>query len=188
MRTDIALGLALGLAVAQTASAQSVGSNPTGPYLGAALGAHFYDDDDVADFEDGGSLGIQLGYRFSDNIRAEIEAEATGADVKDSDDTLAIGRATFGLYYDLRSSDHLLVPYFGGGLGIAGVAIDDDEGEDEDLEGEFTVHGEAGVSLNLNPYVAIVPSYRYTWTDDSSEVTADPVTSHAVRLGVRVSF
>lgn len=189
MKTQIALGLALGLAAIQPASAQYAGSNPTGPYLGLALGAHYYEDDDAFDFDTGGSLGAQLGYRMNDNLRLELEGEATGADVEGSaDDTLVIGRATVSLYYDLQNSDNILVPYFGGGIGIAGVAIDDDQGEDEDLESEFTWHGEAGISLNLNPHFAIVPSYRYTWTDNDEGVTADNVTSHAVRVGLRASF
>lgn len=188
MKTEIALGLALGLIAVQSAGAQSVGSNPTGPYLGAALGAHFFDDDDAFDFDDGGSLDAQLGYRVNDNIRLELEAGAIGVDVEGSDDDLVIGRATVGLYYDFQSSDNGIVPYIGGGLGIAGVAIDDDDGDDEDLEGEFTFHADAGVSLNLNPYFAIVPSYRYTWIDNSEDVTANRLNSHAVRVGLRLSF
>ena len=186
MKTEIAFGL--GLAAIQPANAQYSGSNPTGPYLGLALGAHYYDDDDAFEFEDGGSLGAELGYRINNNVRMQLDAEATGADVDDSDDTLVIGRATFSLYYDFQSNDHVFVPYFGGGLGIAGIAIDDDEGKDEDLESEFTWHGEAGISFNINPYFAIVPSYRYTWTDNSEGVTENNVTSHAVRIGLRASF
>jgi opacity protein-like surface antigen len=188
MKTEIALSLALGLAAIQPASAQYAGSNPTGPYLGLALGAHYYDDDDAFEFDDGGSLGAQLGYRLNDNVRAELEAEATGADVDGTDDTLVIGRATFGLYYDFQSSDYVFVPYFGGAIGVAGVAIDDDRGEDEDLESELTWHGEAGISFNINPHFAIVPSYRYTWTDNGEGVTDNSVTSHAVRIGLRASF
>ena len=151
MKTEIALGLALGLVANQPASAFSTGSNPTGPYLGIGLGVHFYHDDDAFEFDDGGSLGAQLGYRLNDNLRAEIEGEATGAEVDGTDDTLVIGRATFGLYYDFQSSDHVFVPYFGGGIGVAGVAIDDDRGKDEDLESELTWHGEAGISFNIIP-------------------------------------
>ena len=188
MKTEIALGLALGLVANQPASAFSTGSNPTGPYLGIGLGVHFYDDDDAFEFDDGGSLGAQLGYRLNDNLRAEIEGEATGAEVDGTDDTLVIGRATFGLYYDFQSSDHVFVPYFGGGIGVAGVAIDDDRGKDEDLESELTWHGEAGISFNINPYFAIVPSYRYTWTDNGEGVTDNNVTSHAARVSLRASF
>ena len=188
MRIAIALGLALGLATIQPAQAQYRGSNSTGPYLSAALGAHYVDDDDTLEFDDAGSIGVQLGYRINDNVRAELEAEAVGADIDDSDDTLAIGRATFSLYYDFQSSDHVFVPYFGGGIGFGGVAIDDNQGDDEDLESEFTWHGEAGISFNINPYFAIVPSYRYTWIDNEEGVTEESVASHAVRLALRASF
>jgi opacity protein-like surface antigen len=47
---------------------------------------------------------------------------------------------------------------------------------------------EAGVSLNFNTYVAIVPSYRYTWVDGSSGVTEESLTSHSAQVGLRVSF
>ena len=192
MKTELALGMALAVVTLQPAIAQSAGSNSTGLYLGAAAGIHFYDDDDVADFDEGGSLGVQLGYRFNDNIRAELEGELTGADVEGGGgDFLVLGRWTAGLYYDLQSSDSGFVPYFGGGVGVATGEIDDSDEDGEgnlDFDDELTWHAEAGVSLNLNPHVAIVPSYRYTWTDNDEGATEDPITSHAVRVGMRVSF
>jgi opacity protein-like surface antigen len=191
MRTTVAFGLIFGLTAALPATAQEIGSNPTGPYLGAAIGADFYDDDDAFDFDDGGSLGVHLGYRFSDHWRAELEGGVTAAEINSfDDDVLGIVRGTIGLYYDFKSSDHLLVPYIGGGVGVAGVVIDREsvDDDDEEFEDEFTWHAEAGLSLNLNPHIAIVPSYRYTWTDNSNDLTDDNVTSHAARLGVRISF
>ena len=189
MKTEIALGLALGLIAIQPASAQNLGSNPTGPYIGAALGAQFFEDDDAFDYDDGGSIDVQLGYRANDNLRFELEAGALGADIENSfDDTLVIGRATVGIYYDFQNSDNIVVPYVGAGIGVAGVGIDVDDDDDVDLESEFTWHADAGVALNLNPYIAIVPSYRYTWVDDSAGVTDGSVTSHAARVGLRISF
>lgn len=191
MKSLIAHGLVLGLATALPATAQEAGSNPTGPYIGASLGYDYFDDDDDFEFDGGGTLGLQLGYRFSDNWRAELEGSATGAEIEDTnDDILGVARGTFSLYYDFQSSDHLLVPYVGGGLGIAGVvvdleAVDDDE---EDLESEFTWHAEAGLSVNVTPNFAIVPAYRYTWTDNSHDVTADNLQSHSFKVGARISF
>lgn len=184
------LGMALGFAAIQPAYAQYAGSNPTGPYIGAALGLHYFDDDDAVDVDEGGSIDAQLGYRVNDNLRLELEAGAIGAEIDGSDDNLAIARATIGLYYDFLESDRGIVPYIGAGVGIAGVVIDEDDvdDDDEDLEEELTFHADAGVSLNLNPYFAIVPSYRYTWTDDSNGVTDGNITSHAVRVGLRLSF
>jgi opacity protein-like surface antigen len=192
MKTLIAHGIALGLAAtALPAAAQETGSNPTGPYIGAALGFEYYDDDDAADLDPGGSVSLQLGYRFTDNVRAELEGSVAGVGVNDSDDDiLAIARGTIGLYYDFQSSDHFLVPYIGGGLGIAGVGFDFDanEEDDDDFESEFTWHAEAGLSLNVTPHFAVVPAYRYTWTDNSNDVTADSLEGHAFRLGGRISF
>lgn len=190
MKTEIALGLALGLIAIQPASAQYLGSNPAGPYIGAALGAQFVEDDDAFDYDDGGSIDVQLGYRANDNLRFELEAGALGADIENSfdDDTLVIGRATVGIYYDFQNSDNLVVPYIGAGIGVAGVAIDEDDVDDEDLESEFTWHADAGIALNFNPHIALVPSYRYTWVDNSADVTESSVNSHAVRVGLRLSF
>lgn len=190
------LGLALGLAAIQPATAQSAdsdpaGSNSTGIYAGAAIGIHFFDEDDAVDLNDaGGSIDAQLGYRLNDNLRLEAELGINAVGVENSDDALAVTRLTAGLYYDFQSSDNVIVPYIGGGLGIAGVNVVDDDDEDgsDDAEAEFTFHADAGVSVNVNPYIALVPSYRYTWTDDSNDVTDDNVESHAVRLGLRVSF
>lgn len=185
------LGLILSLAAIQPAAAQSEGSNSSGIYLGAALGAQFFDSDDEVDLNDaGGSIDAQLGYRINDNLRIETELGLSVVGIDDSDDVLGVSRLTAGLYYDFQSSDNVIVPYIGGGLGIAGVNVIDDDDEDpgDDAETEFTFHADAGVSVNLNPYVALVPSYRYTWTDNSNDVTGDNINSHAVRLGLRVSF
>jgi opacity protein-like surface antigen len=193
MKTLITQGVFLGLAAATAlpAAAQDVGSNPTGPYIGAALGLEYYGDDDVAELDPGGSLSLQLGYRFSDNWRAELEGGVTGIGVEGSDDdVLAIARGTISAYYDFLSSDNLLVPYVGAGVGIAGVGFDFDDvdDDDEDFESELTWHAEAGLSLNVSPHFAIVPAYRYTWTDNSEDVTEDSLRGHAFRLGARVSF
>lgn len=188
MKNYVAIGLALAVAHAQPLSAQDGGDYSTGPYLGLALSADFYDDDDDIDFDVGGSLGLQAGYRMNEHLRTEFELSASGAEIDDSDDNLFVGRATVSVYYDIQSRKNLFAPYVGAGLGIAGVNISDDDDDDDDLDGEFTWHGEAGVSLNFNTYFAIVPSYRYTWVDDSSGVTEESLTSHSAQVGLRVSF
>jgi len=191
MRPVIALGLFCSLATAMPAAAEHYGTNPRGPYIGATIGAEFFRDDDAFEFGDGASLGAQLGYRFSDHWRVELEGGVSAAEIEPfNDDLLGIARGTFGLYYDFQSSDHIIVPYIGGGIGIAGVVIDQDavDDDEEDFENELTWHAEAGLSLNLNPFVAIVPSYRYTWIDNSNGITDDNITSHAARLGIRISF
>lgn len=192
MKIAIASGLALGLIAVQPALAQSTGSNPNGLYFGGAAGLDYYDNDDNFDFDGGASLALQLGYRFSDNWRAQVEANLTGVNLDggDDDDVLGILRGTASLYYDFLSSDNLLVPYAGAGLGIAGVIVDleDVDDDDEDFEAEFTWHAEAGLSINFNEHFALVPAYRYTWIDDSENVTADNLEGHSFRLGARISF
>ncbi len=192
MKIAIASGLALGLIAVQPALAQSTGSNPSGPYFGGAVSFDYYQDDGDFDFDKGGSLALQLGYRFTDNWRTELEVRGGGVEIDgdDDDDILGIVNGTVSLYYDFLSSDNLLVPYAGAGLGIANVIVDLDNVDDdeEEFEPEFTWHAEAGLSVNFNEHFAIVPAYRYTWIDNSQNVTADNLESHSFRIGARISF
>jgi opacity protein-like surface antigen len=166
-------------------------SNPTGLYLGANLGVDFYNDASVDELEDeGGSIGFQLGYRWSERFRTELELSGSATEIEDSadsDDVVGFGRLTLGVYYDFLPTSQALVPYVGGGIGVAGVVVEIDE-EEEDEDGFLSVHGEAGLTLNITEHFALIPSYRYTWVEDDTELLDDDLTSHSVRVGARVSF
>lgn len=191
MNTSLfATGLIASLLSVQIASAEERDSNPTGLYLGANLGYDHYNDDDFNDFEDAGSIGLQLGYRWNEHFRTEIELSGSGAELDNSDDILGYGRLTLGAYYDFLPTNQAFVPYVGGGVGTATVFLDSDGGDDgdEDDGGLWSVHGEAGLALNVNEHFAIVPSYRYTWVEDDTNLLEDDLTSHSFRVGARLSF
>ncbi len=188
-KSMIGLSLIAGLVSIQAAHADDVHSNPNGLYLGANIGAAFLDDDNFNEFEDGGTAGLQLGYRWSDHFRTEIELSGAAAELENSinDDVVGYGALIFGVYYDLQPTHHFLVPYVGGGIGTTTVVLESDNGDEEE-SGLLSLHGEAGLTLNLNEHFAIVPSYRYTWVEDDTAILEDNLTSHAVRVGARISF
>ena len=187
-RSVLALSLIAGLVSVQTASADEIHGNPTGVYLGANIGYDNYRDDDINDFGDGGSIGFQLGYRWNEHVRTELELSGSGAELGNgTDDVLGYGRLTLGAYYDFVPTSQTFVPYVGGGIGTATVFLDSDDG-DQDDDGLFSWHGEAGLTMNLNKHFALVPSYRYTWVENDTSLLEDDLTSHSFRLGARVSF
>lgn len=178
----IVLGLLMGSVIVQPAWAEERESNPTGPYVGLTLAAIdlFYDQDDI-DFEPSaiaGLVGLQAGYRLNENVRMELEfsGDANASDFG----TLRVYRLTLNGYYDFRETDKIVVPYAGGGLGVAQVG-------QGDLD-QFTWHGEVGTTININETFAIVPSYRYVGVEPANNVTDEVLTIHSFRLGGRVSF
>lgn len=182
MMSRVFLGLLMGTVSLGPALAGEGESNPTGPYLGLTVAAIdvFYDQDNI-DFEPAaiaGILGLQAGYRLNENVRAELELsrQVNGSNVNNTD----VFRLTLNGYYDFRETDKTLVPYIGGGLGVAQV-------EQGKLD-EFTWHAELGTTININSTFAIVPSYRYVGVEPANGFTDDVLTIHSFRLGGRVSF
>ncbi len=185
----VVLGLVIGLAGASQVAAQEPSSNPTGLYLGGNIGLDYYAEDDDTEFDLGGSLGLLVGYRWSEHFRTDLEYGASIAEVDDDilDEDLAVVSLTINAYYDLMGNESFFAPYIGGGLGVAGVAIEDGVDAD-DLEAEFTIQGEAGVAMNISPNFAIVPSYRLAITDNSSDVTEEVLVGQSFKIGARLSF
>ncbi len=173
----------------QLAAAEERDNNPTGIYLGANIGAAFFDNDDVNKFDDGGvTLGAQLGYRWNDHIRTELELSGSAAGIDNSDDVLAFGGYNLNGFYDFLPPSEAFVPYIGAGIGYAAIELDSDNGDQDDA-GLLSLHGEVGLTMNVNEHFAIVPSYRYTVIEEDDEgILDDDLTSHAVRVGLRVSF
>lgn len=159
---------------------------PGGLYVSGIVGVQFFSDNEDGnvdiDFDTGYVVGGLVGFRFGD-ARAEAELNYQETEANDVVD-VEILRYTAGVYYDFTTLQLPVTPYVGGGLGLASI---DATGGGND-ETNFTWHGEIGGSFNLGPQLAIVPAYRYEWIDDSGLVSDDPVTSHAIRLGARLSF
>ncbi len=171
-------------ALSSPAAAEERAKNGRGFYLGLTLAeASYATDNDFGDEDSGilafGLIGLTAGYRFDDHLRADLELGAQPVD--ESFDQ--VGRLALSGYYDLRATDQPIVPYLGGGLGIADI------GDYLPNAANFSWHAEAGVAFNINSTFAIVPAYRYTWIDDGQDrVASDAVDIHSIRLAGRVSF
>lgn len=149
-----------------------------GLYLRADAGWSFLDwsggSDDSAFVAGGG-----IGYRFSDNLRADLTADwsgdytvAPGAEIST---TTVLGN----VYFDWANSS-MFTPYIGAGVGYgwvdgSGGAIDDSG---------LALGAAAGVSIDLTNNLAIDTGYRFR----DIMVSGSDTHEHQVTMGVRFSF
>jgi|GEM_PF-2604059 len=170
------------------ATAQSVGDL----YWGLFGAAQFYGDNEIngadLEFEPGFAVGGQLGYIFG-SVRAEAEIEYNETDVdqlndQDFNSTLSAIRGTGSLYFDfIGFNQSNILPYAGGGFGLASLEFDDGELNDDEIG--LTAHGEIGVSFAASQNFDVVFAYRFEWYDTDVGNVDDDIIAHQVRAGVR---
>ncbi len=149
-----------------------------GIYLRADAGWSFLDwsgglDDDAFVFGGG------VGYRFTDNVRADVTADWSGdyrvAPAGDLSTTTVLGN----VYFDW-ANDTMFTPYVGVGAGYGWVertgAFADDDG--------FAVGAAAGISVGLTNNIAIDTGYRFR----DIMISGSDTTEHQVTAGLRFSF
>jgi len=163
--------------------------NPNGFYAGVDLGLDVYEDDGDTELEEGLLLGANLGYRWNNGIRTEVELSGSKADADDGDELSEIWylRSTLGIYYDILPTGRFIVPYAGAGIGYAAIFVDDEDGDQDDGQ-SLSLHGEGGFAININNHLALVPAYRLTWIEDNSVSLDDDLLIHAFKIGARLSF
>ena len=187
-----AMGLPMTAALAQPATKD-------GPYIGLAIAqSTFYDidagDGSEIDFDSGSAVRGQVGYDFG-SWRAQAEVAYQFVEFEDADgdefDTDII-RGTLSLFYDFApiAIFDAPSPYIGGGIGMANIAIDGEDGNDlEDDETGMTFHGELGLTYNLTDRFALMPQYRFEWFDTNEVADAqDDLFSHAFGVAGRYHF
>lgn len=179
------------------ASAQP--STNDGPYIGLAIAqSSFYDidagDGTEIDFNSGSAVRGQVGYGFG-SLRAQAEVAYQFVEFEDVDDDefdTNIIRGTLSLFYDFAPISILdrPTPYVGGGIGIANIAVDGEDGNDfEDDETGVTFHGELGLTYNLTDKFALMPQYRFEWFDTNEVADVqDDLFSHAFGVAGRYHF
>jgi len=175
--------------MASNAAAQSVGDI----YWGLHGGAQFYNDNEIGnddlEFDPGFAVGGQLGYIFG-SVRAEAEIEFNEAEADEFgnaniDATLSALRGTGSLYFDfIGFGQSNILPYAGGGFGVASLELDGDDGLDDD-EIVLTAHGEIGVSFAASANFDVVFAYRFEWFDSTLEGIDDDIFANQVRAGIR---
>jgi opacity protein-like surface antigen len=168
---------------------QTFADKQDGFYIGGALAPQFYSDNKAGDvtvgFDTGIALSAMFGYRLS-NLRLEGELayqKVEGSSTAGVNADIDIVRFTGAAYYGFDR--FVFKPYVGGGMGVASLAASGDfEGDDSG----FTWHGEAGLTINLTEQFAILPAYRYEWTDTDLGTFEKAQTAHAFRVTLRYQF
>jgi opacity protein-like surface antigen len=123
--------------------------------------------------------GAGVGYRYSDNFRADITMDWSGKYDLGGGDGLSTSAVLGNVYYDLKN-DSMLTPYVGIGAGYGWVngtgAITDKSG--------FAVGATAGLSVDLTSNIAIDTGYHF----QDIMVSGADVTEHRIMTGLRFSF
>lgn len=173
MKTILSAVLGLSLLVGASNMARAADADvPADDY--AAMGFYLRGDAGWAwlDTDDGDdsalALGGGFGYRYSDNLRADVRADWSGLD-GDGYLTTVLGN----LYFDIPL-DTAFTPYLGAGAGY-GWADGSDDG--------FAFALMAGVEIGLADNLSADLGYRYRQVLDG-----DDPNDHQVLLGVRYSF
>ena len=168
---------------------QTFADNQDGPYIGFALAPQFFSGNEAGevtvDFDTGIAFSALFGYKLS-NLRLEGELAyqtVEGTSTTNVNADVDIVRFTGAAYYDFDL--FVLRPYLGGGMGVANLAA---SGDFEDDDTGFTWHGEAGLTINLTDQFAILPAYRYEWTDTDLGTFEKAQTAHAFRVTLRYQF
>ncbi|MCP4410121.1 MAG: porin family protein [Gammaproteobacteria bacterium] len=168
---------------------QTFADNQGRLYIGFALAPQLFSDNKAGaatvEFDTGIAFSALAGYKLS-NLRLEGELayqSVEGTSTTNVNADIDIIRFTGAAYYDFEL--YSLTPYLGGGMGIASL---DSSGGFEDDDSGFTWHGEVGLTINLTDQWAILPAYRYEWTDTDLGTFDDAQTAHAFRVTLRYQF
>jgi opacity protein-like surface antigen len=126
-----------------------------------------------------------VSYAFADG---EAAVELLGTEIANVDYELQVLSATLGVELDLWPLGPV-VPYVGAGLGYA--MVENEVGDADGDQSALSAYGEGGVPLILSPQLALVPSFRLSWTgtdEDDDEVIGENLLNTQLRLGLRYSF
>jgi len=147
----------------------------------------------VIDYKWGWGVGTAIGYNFTDDLSAEAEISYRINDVDKLDgvtsntngETSATAFMVNG-YYKIKNNVKL-VPYIGGGLGVARVTLDDITTDESDTV--LAWQGMAGLEYVVSEKMSAKLGYRYFDTTDakvdtSSQTIETGFSNHNIELGV----
>ncbi len=148
-----------------------------GLYLRADVGWSFLEwaggDDDSALAVGGG-----VGYRFNDNIRADVRLDYAGEYKVAPGADMSVSTVLGNLYFDIPTGT-ALTPYVGAGVGYGWANIDNAKDEDGLAYGLM-----AGVGVDLTESVTVDVGYRFR---DVMTSGSDPM-EHQILTGLRFEF
>jgi opacity protein-like surface antigen len=203
------LALATIAAIAPLAALPAAAQQQPGWYgtlSGAWLVPRDYDGsgafDEVKTYN-GYGLFAGAGYRYGNGFRAEAElgygnvendrVTRSGIGTTEVGGDIDMYSLTGAVYYDLPV-DFVVKPYIGAGAGIVhqrnsrpATTIGGATLPAGDDSTDLTAFGEIGLSYQLTPTMALVPSYRYQWINDGQN-GLDDSGMHVAKLGLRYGF
>ena len=184
-----------------------------GMYFSGNLGLSILSDADneqlgvvlESSFDPGFNIGVAIGYDYG-SVRAEAEIAYHRNDVDEvsvlgfgfpgDGEVSAISFMVNG-YYDFGSENSSVVPYLGGGIGIANIDADVSILGLQFVDDNATVFAYqfmAGLGFNIGPTTTLTAGYRFFATSDPEfdDVAGFPFDSeylaHEFNVGVRVAF
>ena len=190
-----------------------------GMYFSANAGVSFLMDSDdeyqssavETSYDPGFNIAGAIGYDYG-NIRAEGEIAYRSNDVDESslpgvvtnaDGEISALSFMVNAYYDFHTPNFSLVPYLGGGIGVAHVNTDFSVSGVpfspfvDDSATVFAYQFMAGFGVKVSPTITLTGGYRYfaTTEPEFNDSTGIPPTNfdseyrnHEVNFGVRVMF
>lgn len=176
------LAAAMVVGAGAAAQAADIGSSDNtaadyGIYLRADAGWSFLTWSGGAD-DSAPTIGGGVGYRFNDNMRADVRADWTGDYSIGGGDDMSISSVLGNLYFDWPTGT-AFTPYIGAGIGYGHASIDNAS----DKNG-LTYGLMAGASVDLTQNLALDVGYRFR---DVMSSGSDPM-DHQVTAGLRFSF
>lgn len=157
-------------------------------YVGLSGGTILFSETEISghdlDFDPGfvvaGSLGAVFGA-----VRTEGDVSLSQSDLRFGIDSekLTVLRTSASLYVDfLGAGDANILPYAGGGIGVALLEFDDDIiGSDVALTG----HGELGISFETASSVDLLFFYRFQHSETDLVDSGESLQSHQISVGIR---
>lgn len=147
-------------------------------------------------FDTGYSIQTALGYNFGNGVRTELELGFNDTGLKNyrtATTTTGIGGGDVDQlslhaagYYDFAVGG--FSPYLGGGLGLTRTDIDPATVGPAIIPGDrntdFSMFGEAGVSIPVTQNLSIVPGVRYSWVDTNGS----DFTGWTFKTALRLAF
>lgn len=199
--------------LALAASSARAQSKENAPYIGANLGFSIFSDSDVkipglstqkAAFKTSFAFGVEVGYRFTENLRLEGEFAYKKSDVDtvngvaDTGSTVAAYGFMANGYYDITQAKLPITPFIGVGVGaiygkISSSTSEAQGGIGDKSSTQFGYQLTLGAAYAINPQASIFAMYRYQGSSDfsftvqSTKVTAS-YGSHNILAGLNYSF
>lgn len=179
-------------------------------YVSAFIGANTVEDTTISDysvsppyhdrleFDPGSYAGATGGIDFG-MLRVEGEVSYRGNDVdrlveedgtshSDSDAYVGVLALMLNAFIDIETGS-MVTPYFGGGVGVANVSIEDLPFYEDDDDSVLAYQLGAGLGFNVTRAFTIDLGYRYFDTERADFYKASmDYQSHSVAIGFRYTF